>query len=126
MISCAELRSYLVKLPGNNKDSILGHFKNIDGKDGLLCFLPETARIAFKEEISEKREYYEKECSSKIDSGETISLHADALCFRTKQKLERHKNRTQVVKCQTIIEAIALKLRMWVYPDETNPKYQGM
>ena len=44
MMSCDSLRSYLSKLPGNNKDYILGQFKNIDGRDGLLTFLPEVTK----------------------------------------------------------------------------------
>ena len=53
-------------------------------------------------------------------------FYADALCFRTKQKIERYRPRIQVIKCQTIIEAITLKLRMWVYSDEVSAKHPGM
>jgi hypothetical protein len=125
MMSCDSLRSYLSKLPGNNKDYILGQFKNIDGRDGLLSFLPEVTKHAFKEQINEKREYYEKSCLVH-DSDETVTVHADALCFRTKQKSERYRPRIQVIKSQTIIEATTLKLRMWVYSDEVSAKHPGM
>jgi len=59
-MSCDSLRSYLSKLPGNNKDYILGQFKNIDGRDGLLSFFPGVTKCAFKGQINEKREYYER------------------------------------------------------------------
>ena len=60
------------------------------------------------------------------DSDETVTVHADALCFRTKQKSERYRPRIQVIKSQTIIEATTLKLRMWVYSDEVSAKHPGM
>jgi len=126
MMSCSELKSYnLAKLPGNNKDTVLGQFRNIDApRDGLLNFLSESTKAAFKEQINEKKECYERECSGVLESDTTTSVQADALCFRSKQKLERLKPRHSAIKCQSIIEAIALKLRMWIYYlDETTPKF---
>ena len=125
MMSCDSLRSYLSKLPGNNKDYILGQFKNIDGRNRLLSFLPEVTNNAFKEQINEKQEYYEKSCLV-TDSDETVTVHAGALCFRTKKKIERYRPRIQVIKCQTIVEAITLKLRVWVYSDEVSANHPGM
>ena len=123
MMSCLDLKTYLFKLPGNNKDNILSKFMNIDSKNGgLLSFIPsESTKAAFKEQIDEKRTYfYEKELSGIAESDEIVGVHADALCFRTKQKLERLKPRHQAIKCQTIIEAIAVQLRMWIYSDELS------
>jgi len=49
-MSCSELKSYnLAKLPGNNKDTVLGQFRNIDApRDGLLNILSESTKVAFK------------------------------------------------------------------------------
>ena len=78
MMSCDSLRSYLFTLPGNNKDYILGQSKNIDGRDGLLSFLPKLTKHAFKEQINENREYYEKSClvhDSDETGGLILTLH---------------------------------------------------
>ena len=95
MMSCSELKSYnLAKLPGNNKDTVLGQFRNIDApRDGLLNFLSESTKVAFNEQINEKKECYERECSGVLESDTTTSVQADALYFRSKQKLERLKPR---------------------------------
>jgi len=116
MMSCSELKSYLAKLPGNNKDSILGQFRNIDApRDGLLNFLSESTKVAFNEQINEKKECYERECSGVLESDTTTSVQADALCFRYTQKLERLKPRPLAIKCQSR-----------VYLDEITPKFQGI
>ena len=63
-------------------------------------------------DYSEKRVLRE-ELPLVTDSDETVTVHADALCFRTKKKIEGYRPRIQVIKPQTIIEAITLRLRMW-------------
>eukprot|EP01042_Synura_sphagnicola_P000882 gene882-985_t len=72
MMSCLDLKTYLFKLPGNNKDNIISKFMNIDSKnERLLSFIPsESTKAAFKEQIDEERTYfYEKELSGIAESG---------------------------------------------------------
>ena len=119
MMSCDKLKGYLNKLNTNNMSNVINQFKH---QDDFLGFLSETERASFLAVVVRHKTCFE--------SAETSGNSNAIMNLRAKQYSERDQasGNPSVLPWQTIVEGIALRLRMWHYPDEVTSelKFEGI
>ena len=113
------IKEHFVRGSKNNKDAMLKQFKQVD--DMLQTIITSSAMrdVSFSMVLEQKRAL-----STIITSSSENGNYADIPCLRAQQLNSAHRG-VQACKFQTIVEAISLKLNMWVYTDEIEKSVDG-
>jgi len=113
------LKEHFVRVSKNNKDAMLKQFRQVD--DMLQEIITSSAMrdVFFSMLLEQKRAL-----STIISSSPGNGNYADIPCLRAQQLNSAHRG-VQACKFQTIVEAISLKLNMWVYTDEIEKSVDG-
>ena len=113
------LKEHFVRVSKNNKDAMLKQFRQVD--DILQEIITSSAmRDVFFSMLLEQKRVLSTSVSSSFENGN----NADIPCLRAQQLNSAHRG-VQACKFQTIVEAISLKLNMWVYTDEIEKSVDG-
>ena len=111
------MKEHFVRVSKNNKDAMLKQFKQVD--DMLQAIITSSAmRDVFFSMLLEQKRALSTSVSSSSENGN----NADIPCLSAQQHNSAHKE-NQACKFQTIVEAIALQLNMWVYTPENDGEW---
>ena len=114
------MKEHFVRVSKNNKDAMLKQFRQVD--DILQEIITSSAmRDVFFSMLLEQKRALSTIISSSSENGN----YADIPCLRAQQLNSAHRG-VQACKFQTmIVEAISLKLNMWVYTDKIENRVDG-
>jgi len=110
------MKEHFLRVSKNNRNGMLKQFKQLD--DLLQEILTSSAMrdVFFSMLLEQKRAL-----STSVSSSENAN-HTGIPCLRAQQLNSAHRG-LQACKFQTIVEAIALHLNIWVYTDKIEKHF---